>query len=593
MIVPMKKATVIVQAKDSSLAIGALRALGVMHLEHQRTPAPKELGMLQDELALIDTALGALSADDLEQQDSSVAKEEPDDWRYLARHVLDIRNRISQLKEYAFSLSNSISQWLTWGDFNPETIRALKEKGVEIRLYQIPVKEIAALSTDLIVKKISVYAGIANCMLISRRPIELAYKEVTLPKMGLAAMQERLAVNNKTVDLLKQEMGKLTSRRLSLLRIKNMFEEELEFHQALKGMGQAQAFAYVRGYVPNDAERAVRDEAQRQQWGLVISDPSGEDNVPTLVRNPRWIAVISPLFRFIEIVPGYRELDISLCFLIFFSIFFGMIVGDAGIGLIFLGLIYFAQRKLGKKLKDHSLFILLYICSGCAVIWGLLSGTCFGQEWLTKFYPPPIPALRNDKAVQAFCFFLGALHLSIAHVWRAMLKLPALSALADIGWILILWGGFFLARLLVLAETFPAFANWLFISGIILVLFFTNPQKNVLKAIGSGLGTLLLNLVNSFTDVVSYIRLFAVGLATVAMADAFNRMALEMGGNSLLGGLVTAIILFTGHALNVVLSPMSVLVHGVRLNVLEFCSHADVKWSGFVYNPLRKKINSI
>ena len=98
-----------------------------------------------------------------------------------------------------------------------------------------------------------------------------------------------------------------------------------------------------------------------------------------------------------------------------------------------------------------------------------------------------------------------------------------------------------------------------------------------------------MNLVNSFTDLVSYIRLFAVGLATVAVADAFNKMAMDIGYSGVIQGAITSLILLLGHTLNVLLGPMSILVHGVRLNVLEFCSHLDITWSGFSYKPLRRR----
>jgi len=234
-----------------------------------------------------------------------------------------------------------------------------------------------------------------------------------------------------------------------------------------------------------------------------------------------------------------------------------------------------------------SLTILFYLLSSCTIVWGALTGTFFGQEWLPQTVKPLIPALRDDRNIQAFCFLLGAVHLSIAHLWRTIVKLPSVRALSEIGWVLILWGAFFLANMLILGDAFPAFGKWLFIAGASLVVLFTNPTRNVFKGIGAGLGNLLLNVVNSFTDIVSYIRLFAVGLATVAVADAFNKMAMEIGYGSVTTGIVTSFILLLGHTLNLILGPMSILVHGVRLNVLEFCSHLDINWSGFSYKPLQ------
>ncbi|MBM3243727.1 MAG: hypothetical protein FJZ12_02705 [Candidatus Omnitrophica bacterium] len=311
--------------------------------------------------------------------------------------------------------------------------------------------------------------------------------------------------------------------------------------------------------------------------------------VPTLVRNPRWLNIISPVFKIIEVVPGYKELDISLWFLIFFSIFFGILIGDAGYGLVYFLLTFLVQKKLGARFKDKSAFVLLYILSSCAMLWGVLTATFFGQEWLPSWVRPLLPALRESKSMQTFCFLLGALHLSIAHSWRAILKFPALSFLADIGWIIILWLAFFIAKLLVLGDSLPVFYPYLITAGVTLVVLFTNPSRNVLKSLGSGLGSLLLNIMNNLTDIVSYIRLFAVGLATLAVADAFNKMAMDIGFGSILSGVLTSLILLIGHLLNIVLGPLSILVHGVRLNVLEFCSHLDIKWIGFTYKPFSEE----
>jgi V/A-type H+-transporting ATPase subunit I len=252
--------------------------------------------------------------------------------------------------------------------------------------------------------------------------------------------------------------------------------------------------------------------------------------------------------------------------------------------LITLGL----QKKMKMSTEMKTTVSLFYLLGSCAIIWGVLTGTFFGQAWLLNLgFKPLIPQLNDANFMQTFCFFLGALHLSIAHSWQAYLKFPSLKALADIGWICVLWTAFFVARTIILGEAFPSWGIWLFAAGIVLVILFTNPQAHVLRGIGDGLGTVALSLMNNFTDVISYIRLFAVGLATLAIAETTNTLSSGLGDGiaALAAGVV---IILIGHSLNIILGPMSVLVHGVRLNVLEFSGHANVTWSGFTFEPLKE-----
>ncbi|MFH1622752.1 MAG: hypothetical protein ABIA97_06525 [Candidatus Omnitrophota bacterium] len=589
MIVPMKKAMIIVQSKDSDSAVANLRSLGVLHIEHQKAPSGDDIVNIKDNISLIKESIGILSKPEFQENDFIKEKRQVDDWKLLPKHIIDCSKRLNQLQEYSRRLINNINQWQQWGDFAPDSIHALSNKNIYVRLYQIPTKDIKKLPTDIILKVISSQKGMAKCVIISQQKIDIPFKEASLPKMGLEKMRLRLNQDNGAIDSIKNEIKKHRRYYDSLMHINKSLEKDLEFQEALNGMGQFGSLECLKGYIPYDKVDLLLKTARQQNWGISIKEPSDDDRVPTLIRNPRWISIINPVFKAIEIVPGYREFDISLWFLLFLSVFFGMLIGDAGYGAIFFVLTFFSQIKFGKKLKDKSVFALLYLFSFCTITWGVLSGTFFGQAWLPAWIKPILPGLRDDKNIQSICFFIGALHLSIGHLWRAIVKLPSLAALAEFGWICVLWGAFFLAKTLILGETFPFFGKWFFIIGPTLVVLFSSIKRNILKGIAAGLGNLLLNLVNSFTDVVSYVRLFAVGLATVAVADAFNKMAQDIGFNSLTTTAIATFILFVGHTLNIILGPMSVLVHGVRLNVLEFCNHIDVKWSGFAYKPLEEE----
>jgi V/A-type H+-transporting ATPase subunit I len=185
-------------------------------------------------------------------------------------------------------------------------------------------------------------------------------------------------------------------------------------------------------------------------------------------------------------------------------------------------------------------------------------------------------------------FIIGAVHLSLGHLIAAIKKINSLTAVAELGWIVVLAGIYFVANSLVLGKAMPGITAPLILSGAGLILLFANFQKNIIKGVLVTLGNLPLDIINSFSDVVSYIRLFAVGMATVIVAASFNEMAVGSGIDSVIGGILAVIVLVFGHALNITLALMAVLVHGVRLNMLEFSSHVDMQWSGKKYNPFRK-----
>ncbi|MGB9714949.1 MAG: V-type ATP synthase subunit I [Thermodesulfovibrionales bacterium] len=585
---PMKKSTIIVLARETESCLKELRRLGVLHIEHHQVPQGKDITVLKDEITLLNDALGILIQTD-PSCPSMAEKEEikVEDWKHLARNIIETRKRIEHAEEYIRNLSVQIEQWKPWGDFDPEEIKKLREKDIYIKLYQIPFMDLRDLPKDLTIKTIFTEKKIAHCIVIGRKEFSLPFREIGLPRLGLHIMHKRLIENSETLKALKEDLHRFCNFYQMLIKIKKRLEKELEMQEAVRGMGVAGELAYVTGYIPVDTAQTLSDFAKEQKWGIYITDPSEEDSVPTLIRNKRWVNIITPLFKFLDIIPGYRELDFSPIILIFFSLFFAMIIGDAGYGLIFLSITALIHKKKGKRIQNKTALFLFYLLSLCTILWGLLTGTFFGQQWNLKGgLKPMIPALTDTKVLQTFCFFLGALQLSIAHLWRAIIKFPSLTAIAEIGWITILWAAFFLARTLILGEMFPYSGKWLIIAGITMVILFSSPQRNILKTIGKGLASVSLSLMNNFTDVVSYIRLFAVGLAGVAIADTVNTLASTASGGN---WLISAPILLIGHSINFVLGPVGVLVHGVRLNVLEFSSHAGVSWSGIEYKPLKEK----
>jgi V/A-type H+/Na+-transporting ATPase subunit I len=587
-IVEMKKATILFETGDAEATLKYLRTLGVLHVEHQNLPEGRDISALQEEVALINSSFDVLNRVTVSEKNIQPQNNIIGDWVAVADHIIELNKRQEQLESSSRTITGQINEWERWGDVDLNQILHLSQNGIYLKLYQVPAKEIRSFPDDVVVKTIFTEGDIANCVAISRRQYECAFKEIHPPQQSLSSLKKLLAGNTSESEKIKGEIRKAACYYEDLVRIKKKLEKEIEFQRVLNGMGKEGAISYVTGYIPSDMEGHLIAEARSRKWGIVITEPSADDNVPTLLRNPPWVGRIKPVLGLLGLTPGYRELDVSMLFLIFFSIFFGILIGDAGYGLVYILITLVLQKKMKLNTELKTTFSLFYLLGSCAILWGVLTGTFFGQAWLlSSGYTPLVPQLNDASVMQTFCFFLGALHLSVAHSWRAYLKFPSLKALADVGYICILWTAFFLARTLILGEPFPPFGIWLVATGIFLVILFTNPQANVLRGIGEGLGTMALSFMNNITDVISYIRLFAVGLATLAMAETTNTLAFGFG-NGVVALAAGVVILIIGHAVNIILGPMSVLVHGVRLNVLEFSGHANVTWSGFAFEPLKE-----
>ena len=223
------------------------------------------------------------------------------------------------------------------------------------------------------------------------------------------------------------------------------------------------------------------------------------------------------------------------------------------------------------------------------IVWGVLTGSYFGIPTL----PPALEALSipwlsdRDNLID-LCFFIGAVHLSFAHVWnlvalvstRSWFKVPS-----QVGWLLVVWSMFFLARQAVLGRPMPGYLVYLLLAGIVLVAVFMKTPKEF-KSEWIDHALLPLTMIGNFVDVLSYIRLFAVGYASVAVLAAFNDMAASIGFDSVLTAIAASLLLLFANALNIVLAGLGVLVHAVRLNTLEFSTHKGLAWQGnTLYTP--------
>jgi V/A-type H+-transporting ATPase subunit I len=362
--------------------------------------------------------------------------------------------------------------------------------------------------------------------------------------------------------------------------------------------------AYISGYVPTKELDALKAAAKAGGWGLMALDPADDELPPTKVENGPIVRIINPVFQFLGTVPNYREYDISAPFLIFFSLFFAMIFGDAAYGSIMLALgVYAAIRAKAKGGRVPDAIRLLLVIATTTVAWGAATATWFAipVEKLPSFLRAiAVPYIMSgnpnaDANVKIFCFIVGAVQLAFAHLKNIKRDFPNPKFLAQVGSLSLVIGMFCAVLNLVVDPSrfpIPSWALYLIGGGFLLVFVFGNWNGNLLKSIVEGLKGIIptfLGTVSVFADIVSYIRLWAVGLAGLAISQTVNGMA---GGlfKAVIGILFGVILLVVGHSLNLAMSVLSVVVHGIRLNTLEFSSHLGMEWSGYRYDPFRETV---
>lgn len=644
MIVPMKKVSFVVTNDAKKEALKELRKIGVVHLE-QIYGSSEKLSQLKDTYNKLEEVLMFLS--DIKYDKKTIEQK-----KLSSSNVVEKVNQIIELNEtkknYIEELSTAsreLERLAAWGGFNPDDFSYLAEKGINLLPFECSTDAYKKIPEDVNYVYVNSDKTQVRFLVISEegsKPESLTseYLLVSNPEMSTADLSESCVKYRKEISSIEKEIQKNVCYIQSIKDTMKVYAKDIEFENAYSGMatdaeeGTEANLAWLTGYVPADELSIVQKTAKENHWACLADDPSEEDEVPTKLKNNKFVSLIYPVSDFLGTVPGYREYDISSWFLLFFCVFFGMIFGDGGYGLLLVitSLGMFLSNIVKRKSPPAPLYLLLLLGLS-TTMWGALTCNWFGlkPELLPETLKPilysldwnyisnasSLPTNLVTENLQIFCFSLALIHLSIAHLMAIIKNIKSPKFLGDLGSLLLLWGIFYLVLNMVVngvrfpfnldiadvplalgsnvefAKTGISIATIMFPLigvGFVLNFVFANYEGSVIKSIlesCKNIISVLLGVVNVFSDIVSYIRLWAVGLAGAAIAQTVN----EMAGPTLGGLLIFAgiLLLVFGHGLNMILNVLSVIVHGVRLNTLEFSSHLGMSWSGFSYKPFAEK----
>ena len=617
----MKKVSLVVMEKEREESLRKLRRLGVVHLE-KKTVSSEYLSQLLEHKAQTEKALGILKLYAADKKNKALHKTmavRGKNAESLINQVLEYTDEKKKLGDRLLYLGKERSRLEEWGDFNPKDISYVADNArLKILLYKFIRKDMDNLPVE------------ARYMVLGedKYNVRLAVFDNELPgKTSFFPGDQSLKEIDSSISAVHVQLEDIEKQLALLSASCTPVEEELqnllasiEFETAKAGMGvlgnlpPESNVAWLSGFIPQEDLGVLKSAAAQNSWALLSSEPEGDDPVPTKLKNNRLVNFLNPLTDFLELVPGYNEPDISGWFLFFFTIFFGMIFGDAAYGAIFMIIAIVGIIKTGKRGVPQTLK-LLFLLGTSNFIWGVLTCTWLGLD--TNLLPAilrnvSLPLISNVTSSMSdygngivrqnliiFCFSLALFQLSIGHI-IGISRCRTLKILADVGSLCMLWGMYGIVLSLIASNEFrqiPLFMPCVYVLGAGFVINFTfaNYDGSIGRSVLEGFKnfiSMFLGIANVFGDLMSYIRLWAVGLAGAAIASTVNFLAGPILGHFIFF-VFGILLLFFGHGLNLVLNALSVLVHGVRLNTLEFSGHAGLTWSGTAYKPFKETGTSL
>ena len=605
MVARMKKFTFLVFHRDYDRFLHELRELGMIHVVEKEEAAlnREELHQFIAESKLLKEARKTL--------EKVVDKKTftPTDQPSVARGM-EIPAAIAGIEAEKSALTQKLHVSIRerealrpWGNFNPTYLKKLEEAGYHLNLFITPDRnynpEWEEEYNALIIRR----EGSKTYFLTLTREAGLAdrlnLEEMKHPELSLQELDQLTVTLHEQIGQQEEALKKLTAElpsldaALSELNTKILFTRVADSATPLA----EEKLKLLQGWAPLDNEAEIAAYLASKEVYFETATPQPEDDVPIKFANNRFTRLFEPIAE-LYMLPKYNEIDLTPFFAPFFMIFFGLALGDIGYGVfLFAGATFasiFMKKKLGKAMIG--ILRLVQILGASATICGLLTGGFFGFN----IYETNIPFFQNMKDQVYFdnqqmfnlSLVLGVIQIMfglILKIFNRIKQFGFMHALSTIGWVILLMSvivAFLFPALLAMGGTLHLI---LMGAAAILIFLFNSPGKNPLLNIGLGLYDTYNMATGLLGDVLSYVRLFALGLSGGILASVFNSLALGLKPDNLIGGsLVFLFIFLFGHAMNIFMTVLGAIVHPMRLTFVEFYKNAEFAGGGKRYNPFRK-----
>ena len=510
----------------------------------------------------------------------------------IQQQVLDVKNKTHDLEDERDFLIARIIDLRPWGEFQYPPLEDLGN--LRFWFYEVPHKDMAAIeSSDHVWESVTRDNRFNYVVIISEiEPEDIPFARVHTGNRSLSQLEERLEEVEIELDDLRAERAGLTRWCTLLSRSIDRLEDRAAVKDAIQQTFDENPLFALQGWSPAENITELKKYTKNNGLVLVVADPDPEETPPTMMQNPSKIAGGQDLVSF-YMTPLYWLWDPSIIVFFSFSVFFAMIFADAGYSATLGIILVLLWKRMGASKAGQRFRIVLASLVGVGVVYGVIVGSYFG------FSPPEgtLPArlktldMMNFNLMMEISILLGIFHLILANAITAWHFRRSIRAVLPVAWVFIFLGATALWQSVSHGQTMA----WLkpygigaMVAGLVGVVLFRSTEGSLLNRLSKGLSGLTA-LSSAFGDALSYLRLFALGLASASLASTFNSMAGQVK-DALpgIGFLFALLIALFGHTLNFVLSLASGFIHGLRLNFIEF-----FRWSiseeGYPFQAFSRK----
>ena len=601
MITPMTKLTMLIYHRDYEQFLIDLREHGVVHVHAKKqTLQDENMKAKMAEVKHINSVIKLLSQQTTDNRQQTLTTELRN--KELIDFIDSKYAEIDSIQQEIASLQKDDNVYAQWGNFPEERLNQIKSNNWDVRFFTVPVKKYDnAWEEEFNAFLVNELAGFAYFTTITSKDkdVNIEAEPFHFPAMTKSEIKTKIESLKDKLRATRQYLDDIADDAiLHLKEYKTAILDDANFYKVSEAANKLadDKIMSLEGWVPTEIQDDTIAWLSKEDIYFEASEPEkGVDNPPIKLKNRKFARLFEMIGNMYSI-PTYWELDMTPFFAPFFVLFFGFCMGDCGYGallaIIALGLI------ISKKLKDMQNVLWLVFFLGLGTVgMGIISGTFFGVPLLDV----DIPFVNKLKGVMfrpdgLYSAFYVSLMVGVFQILFGMclkiinvIKMQGFYAsLSTIGWVILLLGG--IVTFLIDGIGIPFYAC--VIVGATLIFLLNGPLNKFYSPfvnIGAGLWDTYNMATGLLGDVLSYIRLFALGLSGSILGLVFNDLAVQMSPDvPVLGTIVTMIILLFGHTMNIGLSALSAFVHPMRLTFVEFYKNSGFVGGAKEYEPFRK-----